>query len=1008
MCYLRDLLIIISLSLRKIGRKGFMRSSLVSITLVVVLLLSPGAMASGASEGNLTANVNTDGCMAAAPFVASAISIGHNALQGVHNPAMSLPVVSVPCLADIDKLDQEQLLGLSNSLTQTNLTNVRFVSANSQRTLSYDLLESTRLRVRILLNLCHFQPLPLVEDLKCLTVDELQAVANLVLHATANTVMVTQKSFDKANGEGRLMEIVSTRTLARLRIAIEDEINNPTIVVPVPTVRQLTSLSDAELRQTLDALSLDGKCWYVSLASFNGCAERKDYKTVKPATVLLVRERTEAQLHAEVIEVPSISVVNQLSLTELRDLDASLRRENVEFVPACQWQANNRGQFMRTAELANVQARVQERISGMSTRERDDTPTYGQVCDAVEEHLNKFADKLQINYTGDLADLVLTEHAERAQDFVSIVEAGRDMRQDILDNIRSPTCICSVCYCELSKRELSNMGNIIAGVTGHVLAFKQNVPDDLLQLFYPLPPDRLPEIIQMVLIAPTDDINHAKALAQKCPAFIVRGELLYMWCIAITQALERIGDIPNVQVRFLRRTAEAYRARGTHVPEVIVENAVCTGTEEEAQELLKYYGNQTQGYTEPSRTESHVPGNDDACDMVDAMLPNTQNPPAMPSLPSQMPSLPSQMPSLPSQTPSETTASANMQNIHAEPAAHHNMAPELTPEELVAIETEVFNGGYMAGLHDVDMHINALPEYQVGTAIAERLKFAQRNVDTLNAGGILALAESNKEIFSDYDRMWPILAHPTMFPNLTGARPHGMSHETWVDITLRRPRDQFQRNPLFIMDMFDIVQRHQVNTKTSLYLKGNPQAERMLNEMSLDDTKECLEILAERATNPTRANTRLQNASAHVKEMHRSVRIAGANIIGSPQSLGKIRALNEASTNMNGHCTTFVTLNMESAKSSLCIKACGVDVTFDLNGIAQNVPATQQERWRLVTSNPCAAARFAELFVEPFCYIYSDLNKCGSTATAVERPGATRCVLYIVPCACPAIPSSKT
>jgi hypothetical protein len=473
-----------------------------------------------------------------------------------------------------------------------------------------------------------------------------------------------------------------------------------------------------------------------------------------------------------------------------------------------------------------------------------------------------------------------------------------------------------------------NMGNIIAGMTGHVLAFKQNVPDDLLQLFYPLPPDRLPEIIQMVLIAPADDINHAKALARKCPAFIVRGELLYMWCIAITQALEKIGAIPNVQVRFLRRTAEAYCARGTHVPEVIVENAVCTGTEEEAQQLLKYYSNQTQGYTEPSRTESHAPDTDDAGSMVDDMLPNTENPTAMQSPQSQMQSPQSQMPfeaqgytesshseshmrhtndgdemvdaMLPNtqnpaamssamrSLPSEQTASATLHSNDAEPPAQQHMAPEFTPEELAAIQNEVLNGGYMAGLHDVDMHINALPEYQVGTAIAERLKFAQRNVDTLNAGGILALAKSNKEIFSDYDRMWPILAHPTMFPNLTGARPDGMSHETWVGITLRRPRNQFQRNPLFIMDMFDIVQRHQVNTKTSLYLKGNPQAERMLNGISLDETKECLEILAERATNPTRANTRLQNASAHVKEMHRSVRIAGANVIGSPQSLGKI------------------------------------------------------------------------------------------------------------------------
>jgi hypothetical protein len=68
--------------------------------------------------------------------------------------------------------------------------------------------------------------------------------------------------------------------------------------------RQLASFSDTEFRHTLDSLSVNGQCWYVALAPFTNGATRKDYKSIKPRTVLLARKRIKARLQTEVVEVP--------------------------------------------------------------------------------------------------------------------------------------------------------------------------------------------------------------------------------------------------------------------------------------------------------------------------------------------------------------------------------------------------------------------------------------------------------------------------------------------------------------------------------------------------------------------------------------------------------------------------------------------------------------------------------------------------------------------------------
>jgi len=50
-----------------------------------------------------------------------------------------------------------------------------------------------------------------------------------------------------------------------------------------------------------------------------------------------------------------------------------------------------------------------------------------------------------------------------------------------------------------------------------------------------------------------------------------------------------------------------------------------------------------------------------------------------------------------------------------------------------------------------------------------------------------------------------------------------MSIRTWIGILLRRyPREQYAQNVKLLLDTFDIICRHEVNTQSYVQLKVNP------------------------------------------------------------------------------------------------------------------------------------------------------------------------------------------
>lgn len=97
----------------------------------------------------------------------------------------------------------------------------------------------------------------------------------------------------------------------------------------------------------------------------------------------------------------------------------------------------------------------------------------------------------------------------------------------------------------------------------------------------------------------------------------------------------------------------------------------------------------------------------------------------------------------------------------------------------------------------------------------------QNVVHALRHGSALvsSIARTQKPA-SDYDPTWFLLTHPWSFPQGTGGKPAGVGLEAWMRIILQRySREQHAQNPHLVMDMFDVLQRHQTSTQAYVQMK---------------------------------------------------------------------------------------------------------------------------------------------------------------------------------------------
>jgi hypothetical protein len=90
----------------------------------------------------------------------------------------------------------------------------------------------------------------------------------------------------------------------------------------------------------------------------------------------------------------------------------------------------------------------------------------------------------------------------------------------------------------------------------------------------------------------------------------------------------------------------------------------------------------------------------------------------------------------------------------------------------------------------------------------------------LTQSGILAsILTAGAAPASDYASDYFVHTHPCVFPNGTGCRPDGMPPDVYLRTLMQRyPEAQYAGNRPFLVNVYDSMQRHQVNTHAGVVL----------------------------------------------------------------------------------------------------------------------------------------------------------------------------------------------
>ncbi len=148
------------------------------------------------------------------------------------------------------------------------------------------------------------------------------------------------------------------------------------------------------------------------------------------------------------------------------------------------------------------------------------------------------------------------------------------------------------------------------------------------------------------------------------------------------------------------------------------------------------------------------------------------------------------------------------------------------------------------GIDEVEVQVDISTSCAPGVA-AERarvqLKLEKKSV-------MASIIPANSRIVDDYDPTWMLKAHPSSFPHDKGARPKKskLSEEKWAECILRRyPLQQFGQNISMISDMFNIIQRHKVNTSAWVQFRFRPKETAIIANMTGEQMQDVVDIMAD-------------------------------------------------------------------------------------------------------------------------------------------------------------------
>jgi hypothetical protein len=180
----------------------------------------------------------------------------------------------------------------------------------------------------------------------------------------------------------------------------------------------------------------------------------------------------------------------------------------------------------------------------------------------------------------------------------------------------------------------------------------------------------------------------------------------------------------------------------------------------------------------------------------------------------------------------------------------------------------------MTGLDDMELQFDPAADIDTQQALAAAANKYTDAQTLLKNGGILASKCSNT-IGDDCSRYMPLRRFPTVYPWGLGARPKGMSEDKEVLLLATRyPASQFSDNVSFMLNRFNMLQRHSNLNQSYVTLRTSPQLIKEAGGATQADMQLVLDVL-KAGGKSDEVQQRLAAASPAAKALLKAYRVTG-------------------------------------------------------------------------------------------------------------------------------------
>jgi len=162
-------------------------------------------------------------------------------------------------------------------------------------------------------------------------------------------------------------------------------------------------------------------------------------------------------------------------------------------------------------------------------------------------------------------------------------------------------------------------------------------------------------------------------------------------------------------------------------------------------------------------------------------------------------------------------------------------------------------GRYLRGIDSIEylyspLEATAEEAEDDGEATTDEPSSPSRGPRITRDGNVLAVVSpANQAPVSDYSEDVLLHLHPGVFPYGTGKRPAAMSEGFYFRLLLDRwPLSQFGHNVALMFDMFNILQRHAVNTQARVRIVKKPALEVLLGNATIEDMQAAVTVSTKR------------------------------------------------------------------------------------------------------------------------------------------------------------------